>query len=61
MTVKIGKNKMLTPPYSISNGARKKRYKNKNKNTIISIKYLKSKKIFTEKKPVNHFENYKIY
>jgi len=32
-----------------------------NKNTTISIKYLKLKKIFTVKKPVNHFENPKIY
>ena len=52
---------MLLPSYSISNGTRKKRYKNTNRNTTISIKYLKSKKIFTVKKPVNHFENHKIY
>jgi hypothetical protein len=34
---------------------------NTNRNTIISIKYLKLKKILTVKKPVNHFENHKIY
>ena len=53
---------MLLPSYSISHGTRKNRYTNRNRNTTRSIKYLKSKKIFTvKKKPVNHFENHKIY